>query len=416
MPKILNNIFLIAALTALQSGASTGFHPMVSGYSHYEDQDPSLAHPPRQSTGTHNSEGLTDQKKKPENETTDATPGGVKPENTDPALQSEDPGAHDNMDYYDDDDDDEDSSANAPPRRPTGTNNSKEITNQKKKPKNETTQVAPDGPEGNDDGDDDYDDYDVSNVITLGTRAPTTSTTPKAGIKTPTAQPIEVALYVPDAPRIPKVCTEEQDEGKCDSNEEGTQEFRYYYNTAKNSCEIFPYKGCKGNGNNFKSEKECQNRCKVGAVYDSKEDARLPRVCKLRAAHGHCASGQEPELRYFYNQYTERCEMFTYSGCGGNENNFKTRHECERRCRYTPDGVCSLKPERGPCSVKIRRYYWDKELGDCKEFVYSGCAGNGNNFPDQETCRKYCKARSAYLELWWNVWSAMQSWVKRGDK
>ncbi|EEC02606.1 serine protease inhibitor, putative, partial [Ixodes scapularis] len=57
----------------------------------------------------------------------------------------------------------------------------------------------------------------------------------------------------------------------------------------------------------------------------------------------------------------------------------------------TPDGVCSLKPERGPCSINAPRHYWDKELGDCKEFVYSGCAGNGNNFPDQETCRKYCK-------------------------
>uniref|UniRef100_A0A0K8RGZ7 Putative secreted protein n=1 Tax=Ixodes ricinus TaxID=34613 RepID=A0A0K8RGZ7_IXORI len=168
MPKILNNIFLVAALAALQSGASSGFHPMVSGYFRYDDPVPSLAHSPRQSTGTHNSEGLTDPEKKPENETADVTPGGVKPENTGTA------------DDYDEDDDD--------------------------------------------------DDYDVSGVITLGTQAPTTSTTPKAGINTPAAQPIEAAVYVPDAPRIPKVCT----------------------------------------------------------------------------AYGHCASGQEPELRYFYNQYTER--------------------------------------------------------------------------------------------------------------
>uniref|UniRef100_A0A6B0V113 Putative salivary kunitz domain protein n=1 Tax=Ixodes ricinus TaxID=34613 RepID=A0A6B0V113_IXORI len=170
MPNILNNIFLIAALTALQSGTSSGFHPMVSGYSHYNDEDRSLAHPRRRSTGAHKSEVLTVLKKKLEGETTDAAPGGVKPGNTDPVLQSDAPGGDDNVGYYDDDDDDEDSSAIAPPRRPTGTNNSKEMTNQKKKPENETTQVAPDGAEGNDDGDDDYDDYDVSNVITLGTR------------------------------------------------------------------------------------------------------------------------------------------------------------------------------------------------------------------------------------------------------
>uniref|UniRef100_A0A1S4L6R3 Uncharacterized protein n=2 Tax=Ixodes scapularis TaxID=6945 RepID=A0A1S4L6R3_IXOSC len=70
------------------------------------------------------------------------------------------------------------------------------------------------------------------------------------------------------------------------------------------------------------------------------EDTRLPRVCKLRASHGHCESGQEPQLRYFYNQYTERCEVFTYSGCGGNENNFKTRHECEVRCRCKYERNC----------------------------------------------------------------------------
>ncbi|KAM7288492.1 papilin-like [Ixodes scapularis] len=415
MPNILHNIFLIAALTALQSGASSRSYPMVSGYSRYDDEDSSLAKPPRLSMGAHKNEELRGPEKETESETTDAAPDELQPGYTDPVLQSDAPGGDENGNYYDEADD-EDSSAYAPPRQPTGTNNSKEITGPKKKHENQTTEATPNGSGGDNDGDDDYDDYDVSDVITFGTKAPTTSTTPKAGINTPATQPMEVDLYVPDAPRIPKVCTEGQDEGECGDNEGGTPAFRYYYDTAKNSCEVFPYSGCKGNGNNFASEEECENRCRVGEVYDSKEDARLPRVCKLRASHGHCESGQEPQLRYFYNQYTERCEVFTYSGCGGNENNFKTRHECEVRCRYTPDGVCSLKPERGPCSIKVPRHYWDKELGDCKEFVYSGCAGNGNNFPDQETCRKYCKARTAYLELWWNVWNAMQSWVKRGDK
>uniref|UniRef100_A0A6B0UQQ3 Putative secreted protein n=1 Tax=Ixodes ricinus TaxID=34613 RepID=A0A6B0UQQ3_IXORI len=127
MPKILNNIFLIAALTALQSGTSSGFHPMVSGHSHYEDEDPSLAHPPRQSTGAHKSEGLTVQKKKLENETTDAAPGGVKPGNTDPGLQSAASGGDDTVDYYDEDDDEGSS-----PDQPTGTNKSKEKPDPKK--------------------------------------------------------------------------------------------------------------------------------------------------------------------------------------------------------------------------------------------------------------------------------------------
>ncbi|EEC10941.1 serine protease inhibitor, putative, partial [Ixodes scapularis] len=62
--------------------------------------------------------------------------------------------------------------------------------------------------------------------------------------------------------RIPKVCTEEQDEGECGSHEEGTPDLRYFYDAAKNSCDMFPYSGCNGNGNNFKSEDECQNTCR----------------------------------------------------------------------------------------------------------------------------------------------------------
>uniref|UniRef100_A0A0K8RD81 Putative salivary kunitz domain protein n=1 Tax=Ixodes ricinus TaxID=34613 RepID=A0A0K8RD81_IXORI len=66
---------------------------------------------------------------------------------------------------------------------------------------------------------------------------------PKRESNTPTAQPMEVALYVPDEPRIPKVCTEELDEGECGSNEEGTPDLRYFYDAAKNSCDMFPYSG-----------------------------------------------------------------------------------------------------------------------------------------------------------------------------
>ncbi|XP_063001470.1 kunitz-type protease inhibitor 4-like [Elgaria multicarinata webbii] len=36
--------------------------------------------------------------------------------------------------------------------------------------------------------------------------------------------------------------------------------------------------------------------------------------------------------RWFYNWKTRRCEKFTYGGCHGNENNFKTFEECRRRC------------------------------------------------------------------------------------
>ncbi len=36
--------------------------------------------------------------------------------------------------------------------------------------------------------------------------------------------------------------------------------------------------------------------------------------------------------RYFFNTKTGKCEMFTYGGCGGNGNNYKTLQECTQQC------------------------------------------------------------------------------------
>lgn len=36
--------------------------------------------------------------------------------------------------------------------------------------------------------------------------------------------------------------------------------------------------------------------------------------------------------RWWYNRRTNQCERFIYGGCGGNQNNFETRDECERQC------------------------------------------------------------------------------------
>ena len=46
--------------------------------------------------------------------------------------------------------------------------------------------------------------------------------------------------------------------------------------------------------------------------------------------------------RYYYNQLTGRCETFSYGGCGGNENNFRTLEECEETCRVIEENPCNL--------------------------------------------------------------------------
>lgn len=53
---------------------------------------------------------------------------------------------------------------------------------------------------------------------------------------------------------------------------------------------------------------------------------------------GPCFSPIDPgtcdgvEKRFAFNVNTRRCQMFHYSGCGGNHNNFLRRRECMVKC------------------------------------------------------------------------------------
>ncbi|KAM7289884.1 tissue factor pathway inhibitor-like [Ixodes scapularis] len=186
-----------------------------------------------------------------------------------------------------------------------------------------------------------------------GTEVPTTTTT-QVVPATRAPEPKYTAAYVPDAPRRPKVCMLEEDEGDCDGEGQGPGETRVFFNAKTNSCDYFPYSGCKGNGNNFATEEECMERCREAPTTTTAKgvpatpapeptytaayvpDApRLPKICMLEEDIGECDSGEEgnDELRVFFNAQTNTCEHFPYSGCKGNANNFADEEECLQRCR-----------------------------------------------------------------------------------
>uniref|UniRef100_U3F5B9 Kunitz inhibitor 7 n=1 Tax=Micrurus fulvius TaxID=8637 RepID=U3F5B9_MICFL len=56
---------------------------------------------------------------------------------------------------------------------------------------------------------------------------------------------------------------------------------------------------------------------------------RGPKYCYLPADPGPC---RRYITAYYYNPSTHSCLQFVYGGCEGNENNFKTGHECHRAC------------------------------------------------------------------------------------
>uniref|UniRef100_G3MPG4 BPTI/Kunitz inhibitor domain-containing protein n=1 Tax=Amblyomma maculatum TaxID=34609 RepID=G3MPG4_AMBMU len=50
---------------------------------------------------------------------------------------------------------------------------------------------------------------------------------------------------------------------------------------------------------------------------------------------------------------------------------------------------CRLPRAYGPCATVYSRYYYDIEKG-CTRFSYSGCYGNENNFKTEAECIKKC--------------------------
>lgn len=65
--------------------------------------------------------------------------------------------------------------------------------------------------------------------------------------------------------------------------------------------------------------------------YEFTEDVveTLP-VCQQPKRTGRCRGYFK---KFFYNKDSRQCEQFIYGGCDGNDNNFETQVECERRCR-----------------------------------------------------------------------------------
>ena len=56
---------------------------------------------------------------------------------------------------------------------------------------------------------------------------------------------------------------------------------------------------------------------------------------------------------------------------------------------------CTGPPELGPCLGTIARWHFDELSQVCKNFKYSGCGGNGNNYPNEESCKQRCAIPAA---------------------
>ncbi|XP_067327125.1 tissue factor pathway inhibitor isoform X3 [Anolis sagrei] len=127
-------------------------------------------------------------------------------------------------------------------------------------------------------------------------------------------------------------------------------------------------------------------------------------ICAMKADSGSCKALND---RYHFNIKTQKCEIFNYGGCQGNENNFLTLEECQEKCikpfedlpekrkrtRFKKEkpSYCLLENDPGICRGLITRYFYNKESQKCEKFMYGGCLGNQNNFWSVEECQDTCQ-------------------------
>nr|XP_061799788.1 tissue factor pathway inhibitor-like [Nerophis lumbriciformis] len=144
-----------------------------------------------------------------------------------------------------------------------------------------------------------------------------------------------------------KVCLVSDDKNPCDLPQvEGPCRAlmpRFYFDSKSRQCKHFYYGGCFGNANNFFSMAACEEKCQRqgqhlvnktvvqmnGTDSKSSPDVKQEDRCSSPIDRGTCDGSMR---RFAYNPATRRCQEFTYSGCGGNNNNFKHRRQCFRKC------------------------------------------------------------------------------------
>ncbi|XP_059155149.1 carboxypeptidase inhibitor SmCI-like [Physella acuta] len=119
-----------------------------------------------------------------------------------------------------------------------------------------------------------------------------------------------------------------------------------------------------------------------------------PRYCKLEPETGPCKADF---TMFYYNPSTNDCEEFSYGGCKGNRNRFKTRENCLHTCGWSK--YCLLEPDPGPCEALAFMFYYNPSKNDCEEFNYGGCGGNRNRFETRESCVHTCRRAAANYKM-----------------
>ncbi|KAK0396230.1 hypothetical protein QR680_001632 [Steinernema hermaphroditum] len=170
-------------------------------------------------------------------------------------------------------------------------------------------------------------------------------------------------------------------------------------------------------------------------------------VCHQQFNQGLPCEEAPPQTAFYFDDETKACMEFTFSGCGGNDNRFDSKEDCQSFCKSSavcevgmplllrdgrvthcsddtqclagyectttisgsyccpkPEMSCSLPQDPGnecalasPSTLKPhisakRSLFWHFSMSElaCVPFEYLGCGGNFNRFSSQKHCTLSC--------------------------
>ncbi|XP_004676745.1 PREDICTED: tissue factor pathway inhibitor 2 isoform X1 [Condylura cristata] len=179
----------------------------------------------------------------------------------------------------------------------------------------------------------------------------------------------------PQGNKASEICLLPQEVGPCRARIPS-----YYYDRYTQSCRQFMYGGCEGNANNFETWSACNEACW--------RIEKVPKICRLEVSEGPCGESRE---EYFFNLSSMTCEKFMAGGCHSNENRFPDEATCMGFCAPKKGpSFCYFPKDEGLCSANVTRYYFNPRHRACQAFTYTGCGGNDNNFVNMKDCKHVC--------------------------
>ncbi|XP_055071003.2 tissue factor pathway inhibitor a isoform X1 [Misgurnus anguillicaudatus] len=159
---------------------------------------------------------------------------------------------------------------------------------------------------------------------------------------------------------------------------------RYFFDSKSQECKMFYYGGCFGNANNFKTIKECQGRCQsdsnhmdLNAPSKPVEEAKPATEILVRRV----TLDEAPLNASHLHLPKESQQAAQEAGASPN---------CHYISEFTPPEFCMSPADRGHCEETVRRFVYNPRTKRCQMFRYSGCGGNKNNFVLKRHCMKMC--------------------------